>query len=57
MPVQVMMHVGPGGASVADIIERANALGLTADKSWDLGRSRKSGVSAVSVRLGLICGI
>ncbi len=46
MSIQVLMHAGPEGMTIAEIIERANSLGLT-DPAWEVTSSRKSNLSSV----------
>lgn len=45
---QVLMHAGPEGMTVAEVIEKANGLGLT-DPVWEVTNSRKSNLSSVRV--------
>lgn len=40
------MHAGPEGLTIAEVIERANSLGLT-DPAWEATSSRKSNLSSV----------
>ncbi len=40
------MHAGPEGMTIAEVIERANSLGLT-DPAWEVTSSRKSNLSSV----------
>ena len=43
---QVLMHAGPEGLTIAEVIEKANVLGLT-DPAWEVTSSRKSSLSSV----------
>jgi len=40
------MHAGPEGITIAEVIEKANSLGLT-DPVWEVTTSRKSNLSSV----------
>ena len=45
--LQVLMHTGPEGLTVAELIEKANSLGL-AEPAWEPSTSKKSHLSTVS---------
>jgi hypothetical protein len=45
--LQVLMHTGPEGLTVAEVIEKANSLGL-AEPAWEPTSSKKSHLSSVS---------
>ena len=45
--LQVLMHTGPEGLTLAELIEKANSLGL-AEPAWEPTTSKKSHLSTVS---------